>query len=136
MNWEIIASIVIAFISGGALSEIIRQRNQRSVTQAQAEEVLSEAWERLAKEYARLLENARKMEIENAELRPLVLKLALQDKDMQQFKEDKEDWKRYARKLATQLEEASIIPIPFQRYPSSDSGKISSIMPNDKMVNQ
>ena len=123
-----IVQILIALITGGALVEFIRQHNQRPVTKAQSEEILSEAWERLGKEYARQLENSRRLEDEIIALRPLVLKLALQEKQIEQCHEDKEDWKRYATKLAKQLEEANIMPIPFKRYPTGDSGKIAAIM--------
>lgn len=130
MTFEQIIPAVIAFITGGALVEVVRQWNQRYVTKAQSEEILSEAWERLANSYARQLENSRRLEEEVASLRPLVLKLALQEQDIKQCHEDKEDWKRYAKKLAKQLEEASIIPLPFKRYPSDDSGKMEAIMTN------
>jgi len=134
INWELIVSIIIALITGGAMVEFIRQRNQKPVTKAQSEEILSEAWERLGKEYARQLENSRRLEDEVISLRPLVLKLALQEKEIEQCHEDKEDWKRYAIKLSKQLEEAGIMPIPFKRYPSGDSGKISALMsiPEDR----
>jgi len=125
---QLIASIIIAMFTGGAIVEFIRQRSQKPVTKAQSEEILSEAWERLGKEYARQLESSRRLEDEIIALRPLVLKLALQEKQVEQCHEDKEDWKRYATKLAKQLEEANIMPIPFKRYPTGDSGKIAAIM--------
>jgi len=129
INWELIVSIIIAALGGGFFVEYIRQRGQKPVTKAQSEEILSEAWERLGKEYARQLENSRRLEDEVISLRPVVLKLALQEKEMEQCHEDKEDWKKYATKLSKQLEENNIMPIPFKRYPSGDSGKISAIMP-------
>jgi hypothetical protein len=132
INWELIVPIIIAALGGGAIGnaivEYIRQRNQGPVTKAQSEEILSEAWERVMKEYARQIENLRRLEIENSELRPLVLKIALQEQAMTQCHEDKEDWKRYATKLSKQLEEHGQMPIPFKRYPSGDSDKIAAIM--------
>lgn len=131
MNWETIIIAVISALGGGVIVEIVRQRSQKKVTEAQSAEILSEGWERLANSYARQLENSRRLEEEAASLRPLVLKIALQDQDMKQIQEDKEDWKRYAKKLAKQLEDANIIPLPFKRYPSDDSGKMEAIM-NEK----
>ena len=125
--WSGVLAVVIVQLASVYIN---RQNNkqQAPVTNAQAEEVLSEAWERLAKEYARLLENSKKLEVENAELRPLVLKLALQEKDIEQTHRDKEDWKRYSTKLEEQLKDASLIPIPFRRYPGNgDSEKVKAI---------
>ena len=110
--------------------EFIRQRSQKPVTEAQSQDVLSEAWERVMKENTRQMENLRRAEEEAASLRPLVLKLAIQEQEMRQCREDKEDWKRYAKKLARQVEEAGLIPIPFQRYPSDDSGRMEAVPMN------
>ncbi|HZM25003.1 MAG TPA: hypothetical protein VFC02_24845, partial [Anaerolineales bacterium] len=77
-----------------------------------------------AGEYARQIESLKKLEVENSELRPLVLKLALQEKQIEQDKKDKEDWKRYSQLLVKQLEELGQIPLPFRRFPSNgDTGK-------------
>jgi len=78
----------------------------------------TEAWERLSQEYARQIESLKKLEVENGQLRPLVLKLALQEQDMKQTRDDKEDWKRYANKLYGQLEAFGQVPLPFRRTPS------------------
>jgi len=128
LSMETIVSALIAFITGGALVEIIRQRNQKPVTKAQSEEILSEAWERVGKEYARQIDINHRLEDEVEALRPLTLKLALQGQEMKQHIDDKEDWKRYALKLSKQLEEAGMIPIPFRRYPGNgDSGKMEAV---------
>lgn len=85
----------------------------------------TEAWERLSQEYARQIESLKQLEVENGQLRPLVLKLALQDQEMHQVKDDKEDWKRYAIKLTKQLEDNKIIPLPFRRTPTEwDTGEV------------
>lgn len=98
------------------------------LSKAQAQEALSEAWERVAQEYNRLLDNYKKQEDELSELRPLTLKLALQEQTINQTDEDKADWKRYAEKLAHQLEEHNIVPIAFRRLPSNgDSEKMKAV---------
>ena len=98
------------------------------LTNAQAQEALSEAWERLGQEYARLLGNNKAQEDELAALRPLTLKIALQEQAMKQTAEDKNDWKIYAEKLVHQLEEHNIISIPFRRLPANgDSHKMRAI---------
>lgn len=124
-----VGGVLAGFITPVVL-RLIDQRQQQRLTNAQAEETASESWVRLAQEYARQIESLKKLEVENSELRPLTLKLALQEKEMQQVHEDKEDWKRYAGKLAKQLEENNIIPIPFRRYPGNgDSEKHKIITP-------
>jgi hypothetical protein len=72
-------------------------------------------WEKIAGEYARQIESLRRLEVENAELRPLVLKNALLQQKVSQSEEDKEDWKAHANRLTAQLEEANVIPLPFRR---------------------
>lgn len=132
MNWDWLP-VIVAFASGTLTPIVIKfleQRTQKKLSDAQAEETASESWVRLAQEYARQIESLKKLEVENSELRPLTLKLALQEKEMEQVHEDKEDWKRYAGKLVKQLEDAKIIPIPFRRYPGNgDSEKIKAITP-------
>jgi hypothetical protein len=131
MNLEPWLPVIIAFATGTItpiVIEALKQRSQKKLTDAQAEGTLSEGWEKLGQGYSRLLENYKRLEVEIAELRPLPLKLALQGKEMDQIKEDKEDWKRYAGKLVKQLEEANLIPLPFRRYPGNgDSDKIKAI---------
>jgi hypothetical protein len=100
---------------------------QVPLTDAQAEKELSESWVKLAQEYQRQIESLKGLEIENASLRPLVLKLALQEEQMKQDKRDKEDWKRYSQNLIKQIEGASLIPIPFARYVNGDSDKMKTI---------
>lgn len=98
------------------------------LTDGQAQAALSEAWERLGQEYQRMLDNHKAQEDELAALRPLTLKLAMQEQVIHQTDEDKSDWKRYAEKLAHQLEEHNIVPIPFRRLPSNgDSEKMKAI---------
>lgn len=143
MNWEVLLPAIISGLTGSGVTaiilKIIEQRHQKPVTDASAEKlkadadevrerILSESWETVSKEYARMLEGKNALEVENRELRPLVLKLALQEKEMEQVKEDKEDWKRYASKLSKQLEEHKIIPLPFRRYPGNgDSEKVKAV---------
>lgn len=95
---------------------------------AQADDAMSEGWVKLAQEYARQIESLKKLEVENSELRPLVLKLALQEKDTEQKERDKADWKRYAETLVQQIETCGQIPIPFRRMPSNgDTGKNKAV---------
>lgn len=98
------------------------------LSDAQAQSAISEAMERLGQEYQRMLDNHKAQEDELAALRPLTLKLAMQEQQMLQTEEDKADWKKYAEKLAHQLEEHTIVPIPFRRTPSNgDSEKMKAI---------
>lgn len=131
MNWEALLNFLPGVLAGTLVPIVLRfmdQRAQAKLTNAQAEETSSESWVRLAQEYSRQIESLKKLEVENSELRPLTLKIALQEKEMEQVKEDKEDWKRYAGKLVKQLEENNIIPIPFRRYPGNgDSEKVKPV---------
>ncbi len=116
-------------------SIIINNRNakaQAPLTGAQAQEALSEAWEKLGQEYQRMLGNNKAQEDELASLRPLTLKIALQEQAVTQCARDKADWKRYAEKLSKQLEDAGILPLPFRRLPSDgDSEKVRAVTAND-----
>lgn len=95
---------------------------------AQADAAMSEGWVKLAQEYARQIESLKKLEVENSELRPLVLKIALQEKDTEQKERDKADWKKYAETLVQQIETCGQIPIPFRRMPSNgDTGKNKTV---------
>lgn len=103
------------------------------LTNAQAQNALGDAMEKLGQEYARMITVNAALENEAQELRPLTLKIALCEQNMIQVSKDKEDWKRYAVKLADQLEANNIIPIPFRRLPTDeDSQKIQAI--TDKMI--
>jgi hypothetical protein len=85
---------------------------------ATLEKAETEAQDRLFVEYDKIIANLRRVEDENRELRPLALKNAIMERDMLSCKEDKEDWKQYAKRLATQLEEAGFVPLPFRRTPA------------------
>lgn len=103
-------------------------KSNEPLVEAQADEKVFQAWEKLAAEYVRQIDSLRNLETENATLRPLVLKIALQEQEMSQCREDKEDWKRYAQKLAKQLEEDGKMPLPFRRTPSDgDTGKHTTV---------
>lgn len=103
-------------------------KSAEPLTNAQKEEVLSEAMERLGQEYSRMIGVNRALEEELNALRPLTLKIALQEQEMKQVKTDKEDWKRYAEKLVEQLQANSIVPLPFRRLPpNGDSDKMRAI---------
>jgi hypothetical protein len=93
-------------------------RANAPLVEADSEIKRTEAWERLSQEYARQIESLKKLEVENGELRPLVLKLALQEQDMKRIREDKEDWKRYALRLTKQIEDFGQVPLPFRRTPA------------------
>jgi hypothetical protein len=80
-------------------------------------EKLYREWENVVNGYIKQIESLRYLETQNAELRPLVLKVALIQQENKQIKDDKEDWKDYADKLTRQLETHGIIPIPFRRTP-------------------
>ena len=89
--------------------------SQESVSMTQAQ---TENWERLVQNYAKQIESMQTLQNENAELRTLPLKLVIQEQEMKQCAEDKEDWKRYAQKLADQIKGFGQIPLPFRRTPS------------------
>lgn len=118
----IVTQLVILFTNRQA------HKANAPLIEAQADDAMSEGWVKLAGEYARQIESLKKLEVENSELRPLVLKLALQEKQMEQDKKDKADWKRYAETLVQQIEEMKQIPIPFRRFPSNgDTGKTKAV---------
>ena len=100
---------------------------QEPLTDAQAEKELSESWVKLAQEYQRQIESLKKLEVENASLRPLVLKLALQEEQMKQDKKDIEDRRKYCQLLREQLEKAGQVPLPFIRNLNGDSDKFKTI---------
>jgi hypothetical protein len=96
-------------------------QQQHPLVEAQAEKEISEGWTFVAQEYQRQIENLRGLETENASLRPLVLKLALQEEDMKQCQKDKEDWKTYSQELIAQIKSWQKIPLPFIRHTGDDS---------------
>ena len=87
---------------------------------AQEEKSDTEAQDALFKEYGRQIENLRRVEDENKELRPLALKNAILERDIAECRKDKEDWKRYANKLSVQIQELGHVPLPFRRLPSEE----------------
>lgn len=93
------------------------QETRQKEMEADDELKATEAWERLLKEYARQIESLKKLEVENSELRPLVLKLALLQQEMKQVRDDKADWKKFAEKLQKQIEDLGHVPLPFRRTP-------------------
>jgi hypothetical protein len=129
--WYGILTIIGAQIIIQVANVIISNRKdkaQKPLIEAQGQGEISEAWERVANGYAKQIESLEKLEKENAELRPLVLKLALQEEAIKQTVRDKEDWKRYSQKLYKQLEELGQIPMPFRRLPSDgDSEKVKAV---------
>ena len=115
--WSGVIAVLIVQLANMYMSYQARKAGA-PLSNAQAQEAISEAWERVGQEYARLIENYKAQEDELTTLRPLTLKLAMQEQSIKQTEEDKADWKRYAEKLANQLEEHTIIPIAFRRLPS------------------
>ena len=111
-------------------SMFINYRNNKTqspLIEAQAEDAMSEGWVKLAGEYARQIESLKKLEVENSELRPLVLKIALQEKDTEQHMKDKADWKKYSMLLVKQIEDLGQVPMPFIRYMNGDTGKHKTV---------
>jgi len=98
------------------------------LTNAQSESAMGDALEKLGQAYDRSLDTIKTQNEELAVLRPLTLKIAMQEQTTSQTQKDKEDWKRYAEKLALQLQEHEILPIPFRRYPpNGDSEKVRAV---------
>lgn len=91
-------------------------------------EKLYREWENVANGYIRQIESLRHLEVENAALRPLQLKIALVQQENKQLKDDKEDWKDYSDRLARQLESMNVIPLPFRRTPR-DGDTLDKIRP-------
>jgi len=125
--WSGIVIILIPQIIGLVSSYQARKANA-PLTNAQSESAMGDALEKLGQAYDRSLETIRTQNEELAVLRPLTLKIAMQEQATIQTQKDKEDWKRYAEKLSHQLEEHEILPIPFRRYPSNgDSQKVKAV---------
>lgn len=125
--WSGIILLVLAQVFG-FVREARAAKNAAPLNNAQKEEVLGEAMEKLGNEYTRMLGTNRALEAELSALRPLTLKVALQEQQMKQTQKDKEDWKRYAEKLVEQLQANNIVPLPFRRLPSNgDSDKFRAI---------
>lgn len=121
--WSGVIVVVIVQLAG-IYNNYRNHKAQEPLVEAQADAAQSEGWVKLAGEYARQIESLKKLEVENSELRPLVLKLALQEKDIEQKEKDKADWKKYSETLVKQIEEMGQIPLPFRRLPSNgDTGK-------------
>lgn len=103
-------------------------RNNAPLTAAQGESAMGDALEKLGQAYDRALQTIKSQDDELAGLRPLILELGLTKQQCAQTQLDKEDWKTYAMKLATQLEENKIIPIAFRRASlDGDSEKMRAI---------
>jgi hypothetical protein len=108
------------------------QKNKASepLTNAQAESAMGDALEKLGQAFDRSLVTIKAQDDELSLLRPMTLKIAMQEQAMAQTQKDKEDWKRYSEKLVLQLQEHEILPIPFRRYPSNgDSQKVKAVTP-------
>jgi hypothetical protein len=87
------------------------------LTNAQAESAMGDALDKLGQAYSKALDTIAAQDKELAELRPMTLKIAMQEQEMMQTQKDKADWRAYAERLANQLEERSILPLPFRRLP-------------------
>ena len=121
--WIGIATILIPNIYLAFNAFLTYRANLRlNNAQAQAAEEKSdtEAQDRLFTEYDRQINNLRRVEDENKELRPLALKNAILERDIIECRKDKQDWKRYAQKLCEQLEGLGHVPLPFRRTPEED----------------
>lgn len=124
--------------------DLLSQKANKPLTDAQAKDVLhdamGEAVERLGKEHSRLLTAYQALEKENAALRPLILKVALQEQKLKQSKRDKEDWKIHAERLSDQLISLGVVPIDFIRQSiiDDDSGQFKAISKKiaDEIVEQ
>src|SRR6266487_1220171 len=99
------------------IRDVRRQRANEPLTNAQAESAMGDALDKLGQAYSKALDTIGAQDEELAELRPVTLKIALQEQAMQQTQKDKADWRAYAERLAHQLEEHEILPMPFRRLP-------------------
>jgi hypothetical protein len=103
-------------------------RAQAPLTNAQSESALGDALDKLGEAYGRALDTIKAQNEELAELRPVTLKIALQEQEKNQTQKDKDDWKRYAERLSQQLQEHDILPLPFRRLPpNGDSDKVKAV---------
>lgn len=120
-----------------AYNAYLNYRANLPAAQAQAkateEKSDTDAQDRLFTEYDRQIQNLRRVEDEIRDLRPLALRNAILERDILSCKEDKNDWKQYAVRLTKQLEENSIVPLPFRRTPSDGDtqDKIPAIPPSN-----
>ena len=129
--WSGIIIVLIPQIINLISNYQARKANE-PLTNAQSESAMGDALEKLGQAYDRSLDTIKLQNEELAVLRPLTLKIAMQEQATAQTQKDKEDWKRYAEKLSHQLEEHEILPIPFRRYPSNgDSQKVKAISPEE-----
>jgi len=114
------------------ISNYQHNRANEPLTNAQSESAMGDALEKLVEAYGRALDTIKLQNEELVLLRPLTLKIAMQEQEKTQTQKDKEDWKRYSERLAHQLEEHEILPIPFRRYPTNgDSQKIKAVTPEE-----
>ena len=112
------------------ISNYQNRKASAPLTNAQAESAMGDALEKLGQAFDRALVTIKAQDEELLLLRPMTLKIAMQEQAMSQTQKDKEDWKRYSEKLVLQLQEHEILPIPFRRYPSNgDSQKVPAITP-------
>lgn len=108
-------------------TEQVAKETAEATLQTTVPQVQTENWERLVQNYQKQIEAMQKLQEENVELRKLPLKLVIMEQQTQQCAEDKEDWKRYATKLADQIKESDQIPLPFRRTPQDTMEKIKAI---------
>jgi len=127
--WTLLGVIVLQL--AGMYNNYRAQKAQEPLVEAQAESAIGDAMEKLGQEYSRMLGTNKALEEELSSLRPLTLKIALQEQTLKQAEDDKADWKRYAERLARQLEEHEILPIPFRRYPSNGDSQKTKAVPRD-----
>lgn len=118
-RWELWTAVIIA-LAPYVYQFYARWRDSRDKVPEQKmteTDKIYQAWEDIAEGYAKQIERLSAYETENRELRPLVLKVALQAQQIKMCRDDKEDWKDYAQKLAEQLESLGHIPHAFRRTP-------------------
>lgn len=128
--WGLIGVIVLQLFN--MWNNYINNKAQSPLIEAQAGGTKDDGWVKVSQEYVRQIESLKGLEVENASLRPLVLKVALMGENEKQLIEDKEDWKRYAMTLVEQVKEAGQMPIPFKRYPSASGDTDRKMKPISK----
>lgn len=130
--WSGVIAVLIVQIANMYQSYQARKAGA-PLSNAQAESAMGDALDKLGQAYDRSLDTIKLQNEELAVVRPLTLKVVLQEQEKVQTQKDKEDWKRYAEKLVHQLEEHEVLPLPFRRYPTNGDSQRMKIITKEQI---
>jgi hypothetical protein len=124
--WTLLGVIILQLAS--VYNNYRTNKTNAPLTNAQAESAMGDALDKLAQAYSKALDTIAAQDKELNELRPLPLKIAMQEQAIKQAQDDKTDWSAYAKRLIGQLEEREILPLPFRGLPpNGDSQKTKAV---------